>query len=50
VTKPRDIDHDYAGKYRRPWISILPDKSVSFTDVIKALEDAETDDDIKGYL
>jgi hypothetical protein len=26
------------------------EKSVGLTDVIKAIEDAKTDDDIKGYL
>jgi protease-4 len=28
-----------------PWISIFADKSVGLTDVIKAIEDAKTDDD-----
>jgi protease-4 len=28
----------------------LQKKSVGLTDVIKAIEDAKTDDDIKGYL
>jgi protease-4 len=44
-----DIKYDYAGKYEDPWISIFADKkSVGLTDVIKAIEDAKTDDDIKG--
>jgi protease-4 len=33
----------------KTWISIFADKkSVGLTDVIKAIEDAKTDDDIKG--
>jgi protease-4 len=44
-----DIKYDYAGKYEDPWITIFADKkSVGLTDVIKAIEDAKTDDDIKG--
>ena len=44
-----DIKYDYAGKYEDPWITIFADKkSVGLTDVIKAIEEAKTDDDIKG--
>jgi protease-4 len=51
VLNLEDIKYDYAGKYEDPWISIFADKkSVGLTDVIKAIEDAKTDDDIKGYL
>jgi protease-4 len=49
VLNLEDIKYDYAGKYEDPWISIFADKkSVGLTDVIKAIEDAKTDDDIKG--
>jgi protease-4 len=44
-----DIKYDYAGKYEDPWITIFADKkSVGLTDVIKAIEEAKTDNDIKG--
>ncbi|MEZ7497526.1 signal peptide peptidase SppA [Flavobacterium sp. Arc3] len=44
-----DIKYDYAGKYEDPWITIFADKkSVGLSDVIKAIEEAKTDDDIKG--
>ncbi|CAM2799973.1 signal peptide peptidase SppA [Flavobacterium frigoris] len=44
-----DIKYDYAGKYEDPWITIFTDKkSVGLTDVIKAIEEAKTDNDIKG--
>jgi protease-4 len=44
-----DIKYDYAGKYEDPFITIFADKkSVGLTDVIRAIEDAKTDDDIKG--
>jgi len=43
------IKHDYAGKYEDPWITIFSDKkSVGLSDVIKAIEEAKTDDNIKG--
>jgi protease-4 len=45
----KNIKHDYAGKYKDPWITIFSDKkSVGLTDVINAIEDAKTDGDIKG--
>ncbi|HEY4617896.1 MAG TPA: signal peptide peptidase SppA [Flavobacterium sp.] len=45
----KNIKHDYAGKYEDPWIKIFSDKkSVGLTDVINAIEEAKTDDDIKG--
>ena len=44
-----NIKYDYAGKYEDPWITIFTDKnSVGLTDVINAIEEAKTDDDIKG--
>lgn len=44
-----DIQHDYAGKYKDPWVSIFSDsKSVGLMDVINAIEEAKTDNDIEG--
>jgi protease-4 len=44
-----DIKNDYSGKYEDPFITIFADKnSVGLTDVIRAIEDAKTDNDIKG--
>ena len=44
-----NIKCDYAGKYEDPWITIFADKkSVGLTDVINAIEEAKTDDNIKG--
>ncbi|MFM9826498.1 signal peptide peptidase SppA [Flavobacterium sp.] len=44
-----DIQNDYAGKYKDPWVSFLEDdKKVGLTDIIYAIEQAKTDDDIKG--
>ncbi|EIA09501.1 signal peptide peptidase SppA [Flavobacterium frigoris] len=45
----KNIQYDYAGKYKDPWIKIFSDKkSVGLTDVINAIEEAKTDGDIKG--
>lgn len=44
-----NIENDYAGKYKDPWVTIFSDKkSVGLIDVINAIEEAKTDDDIKG--
>lgn len=44
-----EIKYDYAGKYEDPWITIFEDKnSVGLSDVIKAIEEAKTDGNIKG--
>lgn len=43
------IADDYAGKYTDPWITAFSErKEIGLTDVINAIEVAETDDDIKG--
>jgi protease-4 len=45
----KNIQYDYAGKYKDPWLKLFSDKkSVGLTDVINAIEDAKTDSDIKG--
>ena len=44
-----DIQYDYAGKYNDPWVTIFSDgKNIGLMDVISAIEDAKTDDDIEG--
>ena len=44
-----DIKNDYAGKYKDPWMTIFSeDKNIGLTDIINAIEEAKTDDDIKG--
>jgi protease-4 len=44
-----DIKNDYAGKFKDPWVTIFSDgKNIGLTDIISAIEDAKTDDDIKG--
>lgn len=44
-----DISDDYAGKYSDPWITAFSErKKIGLTDVINAIEVAETDDAIKG--
>jgi protease-4 len=48
VLNLEDIKYDYAGKYEDPDLYFADKKSVGPTDVIKAIEDAKTDDDIKG--
>ncbi|WP_395049970.1 signal peptide peptidase SppA [Flavobacterium sp.] len=43
------IKNDYAGKYKDPWMTILADgEKVGLSDIINAIEEAKTDDDIKG--
>jgi len=44
-----DISDDYAGKYSDPWVTAFSErKKIGLTDVINAIEIAETDDAIKG--
>jgi protease-4 len=44
-----DIKNDYAGKYKDPWMTIFSDnKKIGLIDIINAIEDAKTDDDIRG--
>jgi protease-4 len=44
-----EIKNDYAGKYKDPWMALFSDKKkVGLTDIINAIEEAKTDDDIKG--
>ena len=43
------IKNDYAGKYKDPFMSILSDgEKIGLTDIIHAIENAKTDEDIKG--
>jgi len=45
----KQINNDYAGKYKDPWVTVFSDKKgVGLTDVINAIEAAKTDDNIKG--
>jgi protease-4 len=45
----KKIQNDYAGKYKDPWVTIFSEqKSIGLTDVINAIQIAETDDNIKG--
>ena len=47
--KLENIKNDYAGKYKDPWVTILADgEKVGVSDIIKAIESAKTDSDIKG--
>ncbi|WPR72771.1 signal peptide peptidase SppA [Flavobacterium sp. NG2] len=44
-----EIEYDYAGKYKDPWVSIFSDDNgVGLSDIIDAIEAAKTDDKIKG--
>ncbi len=43
------IKDDYAGKYKDPWMAILSEgEKVGLSDVLNAIEEAKTDNDIKG--
>ena len=43
------VKNDYAGKYKDPFMSILSDgEKIGLTDIIHAIENAKTDEDIKG--
>ncbi|MFB9078819.1 signal peptide peptidase SppA [Flavobacterium procerum] len=45
----KQINNDYAGKYKDPWVTVFSDKKgVGLTDVINAIEAAKTDEKIKG--
>jgi protease-4 len=49
VLNLEDIQYDYAGKYKDPWVTIFSDsKSVGLMEVISAINEAKTDDDIEG--
>jgi protease-4 len=44
-----EVEYDYAGKYKDPWMTIFSDKkTIGLTDVINAINAAKTDDKIKG--
>jgi protease-4 len=44
-----DIKNDYAGKYKDPWVTVFSDKkNIGLTDIINAIKEAETDENIKG--
>lgn len=45
----KEIQNDYAGKYKDPWVTVFSDKKdIGLTDIINAIEAAKTDDKIKG--
>ncbi|MGN7810653.1 signal peptide peptidase SppA [Flavobacterium sp. 22076] len=45
----KQINNDYAGKYKDPWVTVFSDKKgVGLTDIINAIEAAKTDSNIKG--
>ena len=49
VLNLEDIQYDYAGKYKDPWVTIFSDgKNIGLMEVINAIDEAKTDDDIKG--
>ena len=49
VLNLEDIQNDYAGKYSDPWVTVFSDtKQIGLTDVIDAIGDAKTDENIKG--
>jgi protease-4 len=44
-----DIKNDYAGKYKDPWVTVFSDKkNIGLTDIINAIKEAKTDENIKG--
>jgi protease-4 len=47
--KLTDVTNDYGGKYKDPWVAILSDgEKVGLSDILLAIENAKTDNDIKG--
>lgn len=45
----KDVQFDYAGKYKDPWMSFFSEeKNIGLTDVINAIDVASIDDNIKG--
>jgi protease-4 len=43
------IQNDYAGKYKDPFMTIFSEEeSIGLTDILNAIEEAKTDDNIKG--
>ncbi|MGA9638487.1 signal peptide peptidase SppA [Flavobacterium sp.] len=44
-----EVEYDYAGKYKDPWVSVFSeDNGVGLTNIIDAIEAAKIDDKIKG--
>jgi protease-4 len=44
-----DIKNDYAGKYKDPWVTVFSDKKhIGLSDIIDAIKEAKTDENIKG--
>lgn len=44
-----DVQYDYAGKYKDPWMSFFSEeKNIGLSDVIDAIDIASMDDNIKG--
>jgi protease IV len=45
----KDINNDYAGKYKDPWMDVFSEKKgIGAIDIINAIAAAKTDNDIKG--
>ncbi|MEO8253687.1 MAG: signal peptide peptidase SppA [Flavobacterium sp.] len=45
----QDVQFDYAGKYKDPWMSLFSEeKNIGLTDIINAIDVASIDDNIKG--
>jgi len=45
----KEISNDYAGKYKDPWMDVFSEKKgIGLTDIINAIAEAKTDNDIKG--
>jgi protease-4 len=44
-----NIQNDYAGKYKDPWVTVFSEnKTIGLIDILNAIEEAKNDDDIKG--
>lgn len=49
VLDMKNVDLDYAGKFKDPWVTLLAEESsVGLIDVLNAIDNAKTDDKIKG--
>lgn len=47
--KLENINNDFAGKYKDPWLNILSEgENIGLSDIIKSIEAAKNDSDIKG--
>ena len=45
----KNIENDYAGKYKDPWMTMFSEgEKIGLSDIINAIEKAKTDDNIKG--